>query len=294
MTATFSPPSLRRPVGLRRSWLFTAGADASAQAQALASHPDVLVADLEEFTAAAQRPLARTRIAALMQQCRAERIVAAVRINRLAHDGLEDLQGVMPGGPDAVFLPCVDSAEEIRALDEAITAQERALGLSPGSTEIVPTIESARGLVALAEILAASARVQACLLAAEDLSADLGAERGPDSLELNHLRSRFHVECRAAERLSIDCPFNYLDVQAQQADLLWARRIGLRAKCTVFPEQVATIHAVLTPCEARIAHAQEVVARFEQTRQGAAPDYHTARRLLARAAEFKAWGDGPV
>lgn len=287
----------RRPVALRRSWLFTSGMDEHAQAAALASGADVLVPDLEEFTAPSDRPAARPRVAALMARCRTQGIVAAVRINRLVGDGWDDLRGVMPGAPDAVFLPYVESAEEISTLARAMTALEVELGLPDGATEIVPTIESALGFIRIQSILAASDRIRACLLAAEDLTADLGAERGPDSLELNHLRSRFHVECRAADRVAIDCPFNYRDPQAQAADLAWARRIGLKAKCAVFPEQIATIHAVLMPSVKQVEHATELVARFEAARRGEpasgmpveSPDYHTARRLLARNTEFRTW-----
>lgn len=293
-TASFT---LRRPVSLRRSWLFTSGLDERAQAVAIASGADVLVPDLEEFTVPADRPIARPQVVALMARCRAQGVVAAVRINRLSGDGLCDLRGIMPGRPDVVFLPYVESADEILALAHALTGLETEIGIPPETTEIVPTIESAQGFVRIQSILSASARIRACLLAAEDLTADLGAERGPDSLELNHLRSRFHVECRAAGRIAIDCPFNYRDPQAQEADLLWARRIGLRAKCAVFPEQVAPIHALLTPSAEQIAGAQALVARFEATRRGdpltgtavESPDYHTARRLLARDAEFRAW-----
>ena len=287
----------RRPVHLRRSWLFTAGLEVGAQDAALASRPDVVVADLEEFTLPADRPLARPRVAALMQRCRDHEIVGAVRINRLASDGLDDLRGVMPGSPDVVFLPYVESADEIIALAEAITALEVQLKIAAGTTEIVPTIESALGFVHMQAILQASDRITACLLAAEDLTADLGAERGPDSLELNHLRSRFLVECRAANRIAIDCPFNYQDPVAQDADLVWARRIGLKAKCAVYPAQVATIHAMLTPSAAQVAEAQRLVARFEAFRRGEdvgsplpqGPDHHTARRLLARDLEFRSW-----
>lgn len=287
----------RRPVALRRSWLFTSGMDERAQQAALASGPDVLVADLEEFTAPADRPAARPRVAALMARCRAQGAVAAVRINRLAGDGMLDLQGVMPGAPDVIFLPFVESAEEIVTLAQALGACEVSLGLPKGSTEIVPTIESALGFVRIQSILTANDRIRACLLAAEDLTADLGAERGPDSLELNHLRSRFHVECRAAGRGAIDCPFNYRDPQAQAADLAWARRIGLKAKCAVFPEQVAPIHAALTPSAAQVECAKDLVVRFEAARRGdpapgapvEGPDYHTARRLLARDTEFRTW-----
>ncbi|QSL25730.1 CoA ester lyase [Burkholderia multivorans] len=288
-----------RPAHLRRSWLFTAGDDATAQRTALDSGADVIVADLEEFTAPAARPSARPRIAALMARCRSVGIVAAVRINRLADDGLADLYGVMPGRPDAVFLPHVQSREEIVELARALDDREASLGLRPGSTEIVPTIESALGFVRVQDILAASARIRAALLAAEDLTADLNAKRGPDSVELNDLRSRFHVECTAAGRVAIDCPFNYRDPDALAADLAWAQRIGLHAKCTVYPNQVRAIHAALTPSDAQVREARDVVARFEAARRGAdhavapvdAPDFNTARRRLARAAEYQAWAD---
>jgi len=292
---------VRRPVALRRSWLFTAGLDRAAHQRALDSGADVIVADLEEFTAVNDRPQAREHIVDLLAACRARTTVGAVRINLLARDGLEDLAGVMPGAPDVIFLPYVESAAQIQALDDAISAWETSLSLPAGTTEIVPTLESALGIIWAQEILNASPRVSACLLAAEDLTADLGAERGPDSTELNHLRARFLVDCVAARRVAIDCPFNYRDPVAQHADLLWARRIGLKAKCAVYPEQVATIHAALTPAPDAVRDARTTVARFEAVRLGQAdpdpaatapvdaPDYHTARRQLARHEVFQNW-----
>src|SRR5690606_22155206 len=108
---------------------------------------------------------------------------------------------------------------------------------------------------------------------------------GPDGVELAHLRARFAVDCAAARRVAIDCPFNFRDAGAQQADLAWARRIGLRAKCATFPEQVALIHATLTPSSEELARAQAAIARFEAARAGQPegepvdpPVYNTARR----------------
>lgn len=292
----------RRPVALRRSWLFTAGLDrAAAHRRALDSGADVIVADLEEFTAAGDRPQAREHIVELMAACHGRTTVGAVRINLLARDGLDDLAGVMRGAPDVIFLPYVESAAQIHALDDAISTWETRLSLVPGTTEIVPTLESALGIIRAQEILTASPRTSASLLAAEDLTADLGAERGPDSTELNHLRARFLVDCVAARRVAIDCPFNYRDPVAQQADLLWARRIGLKSKCAVYPEQVQAIHAALTPTPAIVRDALVTVNRFETVRLGQtdpdpaattpvdAPDYHTARRQLARHDAFQNW-----
>ncbi|MNS35147.1 Citrate lyase subunit beta [compost metagenome] len=287
---------LRRPAALRRSWMFVPGMDAAAQAAGLASGTDALVADLEEFTAPVERPAARPRIAALFATCRAQGVVAAVRINKLEDDGLADLRGVMPGAPDAVFLPHAESAAQIIALDQAIGALESELGLPAGSTEIVPTLESALGLVRAYDILTASPRVSACLLAAEDLTASLGAERGKDGIELHAVRARFLVDCTAAGCVPIDCPFNYRDLPALEADLRWARRLGLKSKCATVAEQVPLIHQVFTPSAPEVDAARNRVARFEAQRAGQhdaeridPPTYNTARRLLARHDQFERW-----
>lgn len=288
--------SKRRPPALRRSWMFVPGLNAAAQAEGLASGADVLVADLEEFTAPVERPAARPRIAALFADCRAQGVVAAVRINKLEDDGLADLRGVMPGAPDAVFLPHSESAEQIQALDAAITALEAELGLPAGSTEIVPTLESALGLVRAYDILTASPRVSACLLAAEDLTASLGAERGKDGIELHAVRARFLVDCTAAGCVPIDCPFNYRDLPALETDLRWARRLGLKSKCATVAEQVPLVHSVFTPSPQEVSVARDRVARFEAQRAGRhdaeridPPTYNTARRLLARHDQFERW-----
>ncbi|WAI81588.1 MULTISPECIES: HpcH/HpaI aldolase/citrate lyase family protein [Achromobacter] len=288
--------TLRRPPALRRSWMFVPGMDAAAQAAGLASGTDALVADLEEFTAPVERPAARPRIAALFATCRAQGVVAAVRINKLEDDGLADLRGVMPGAPDAVFLPHAESAAQIIALDQAISALEAELGLPAGSTEIVPTLESALGLVRAYDILTASPRVSACLLAAEDLTASLGAERGKDGIELHAVRARFLVDCTAAGCVPIDCPFNYRDLPALETDLRWARRLGLKSKCATVAEQVPLIHQVFTPAAPDVDAARNCVARFEAQRAGQhdaeridPPTYNTARRLLARHDQFERW-----
>lgn len=287
-----------RPSELRRSWLFVPGLDPIRQREGLESGADVLVADLEEFTRAEDRPAARVRIVALMDECRARDVVGAVRINKLDGDGLTDLRNVMAGAPAVIFLPHAETAAQILQLDQEITAMERELDLPAGQTEIVPTLESARGIVAAGTILTASKRVSACLLAAEDLSADLDAVRGPDGAELHHVRARFLVDCIAAGCVPIDCPFNYRDPAALSADLGWARRIGIKAKCTVYPSQVASIHAAFTPDGQQVNDAMDVVRCYETAssegpvRGGKPvdpPDYNTARRLLARHAKFLHW-----
>jgi citrate lyase subunit beta/citryl-CoA lyase len=223
--------------------------------------------------------------------------VGAVRINKLDEDGLDDLRGVMPGAPAAVFLPHAETATQMQLLALEITVLERELGLAEGQTEIVPTLESARGVVAAPSILSATPRISACLLAAGDLGADLDVVNGPDAVELQHVRARFLVDCIAAGCVPIDSPCNYRRPGVIEAELAWARRIGLKAKCTVFPDQVAAIHAAFTPSARQATDAAALVTAFEAARDGQPadgprveiPDANTARRLLARHASFAAW-----
>ena len=126
--------------------------------------------------------------------------MAAVRVNPLEADGMDDLAAVMRGRPDIVALPKVAEPSHVLRLDEAVTRFERDYGIPQGSTVLLPNIEFARGLVQLGAIVKASARTTACLLAAEDLAADLGAERGPDGVELAYCRQRFYRRMRRGGR----------------------------------------------------------------------------------------------
>ncbi|MFJ0645209.1 aldolase/citrate lyase family protein, partial [Bordetella bronchiseptica] len=108
MTPISNPGGQRRPASLRRSWMFVPGLLEQAQAAGLASGADALVADLEEFTAPADRPAARRRIVALLAQCRAAGVIGAVRINKLEEDGLDDLRGIMAGAPGRPGSPGAD------------------------------------------------------------------------------------------------------------------------------------------------------------------------------------------
>jgi len=286
---------MHRPADLCRSWLFVNGAEEAALDAAAEAGADVVIQDLEDFTPPALRPRARELSASAFERWREAGAVAAVRINPLDEDGKADLDAVMPAGPDIVALPKVSSPEQIVQLDERVTRLERENGIAHGATKLLPNIELARGLVQTAAIARASHRVVACLVASEDLAADLGAERGPDGLELAYARQRFLVECVASGTVAVDCPFTWTDEEGARADAAWARRLGYRAKAAVSPLHTAIVNEAFTPSRAEIEQALKLVTAFEAARdKGEArvevdgvlvevPNYNNARRLLARA-----------
>ena len=123
---------------------------------------------------------------------------------------MADLAAVVPAGAAIVLLPKAESGDQVAALAREIDRLEAAHGLPPGGVEILPTAETALGVVAVGEMARASPRVRSCVLGAEDLAADLVAERSPEGDELAYARSRFLLECRAAGVEPIDAPYTHL------------------------------------------------------------------------------------
>jgi len=290
-----------RPPHLRRSWLFIGGVDTDRLTAAIESGADVLIYELEDFTPPGLRPQARELSGAVLAAWKKAGIVAAVRVNPLAGDGHADLTAVMAHAPDAVLLPKVAEPEHVDDLDREIARLEKCYDLVRGSTEIVPNVELARGVMQTHDICLASPRVSGCLMASEDLVADLGAERTPDGSELAYARGHFHLECTAAGILSIDCPYTWTDLAGLEADVLAARRFGYKAKSCVEEGHAAVINRVLTPAPEDVERAERVVVSFEAAQADGAgraeldgslvevPMYLNAKRLIERARALAGW-----
>lgn len=254
-----------RPVGLCRSWLFVGGPQARAET-AGQSTADVVILELEDFTPPAGRPAAREASPGLFRAWRAAGSLAAVRVNPLHEDGADDLAAVMAGAPDIVMLPKVAGPADIAALGEAVTQHERNLGLPEGSVRLVPNIESACALFQTREIASANPRVVACLLASEDLTADLGAPRSREGTELAFARAHFHAACTAAGVMSIDYPYTFADEEGLRASCAGARALGYRAKSLVAPLHAPIVNAAFTPSPEDVAHARRIAEAFERAR----------------------------
>ncbi len=263
-----------------------------------ASGADVLIQDLEDFTPAERRADARTLAADLYRQWRAAGSIACARINSLDGEGHADLAAAMAAGASIIGYPKATTADQMHALDAAITRLETQHAVEKGRTEILPVCETALGVVAVREIAAASRRIRCALLGAEDLAADLCAERGPDAIELDHARRRFILECRAAAIEPVDAPYTFSDVEGAVRETRYARRLGYRCKSLVRPEHAKAIADALTPSVQDVDHAQRVVAAFDAARSRGeervlvdglwveVPTYLNARRTLDRARQL--------
>jgi citrate lyase subunit beta/citryl-CoA lyase len=279
---------------LLRTWLFGPGADAAVHAVMATSGADVLILDLEDFTPPSRRNEARAMTAGVFTRWRAAGARTCARINSLHEDGPLDLRHVVPAGPDFIAYPKAATADDMGALDRAITAAESQAGLARGAIGILPVCETALGVVNVRDIAAASPRITYALLGAEDLAADLMAERSREAVELDYARRRFVLECRAARIEPIDAPYTFMDGEGAAQEARYARRLGYRAKSLVRPDHAVMIRAALIPGDCEKARARRMVEEFEAARARGeeralvdglwveVPTYLNAKRLLAQ------------
>jgi citrate lyase subunit beta/citryl-CoA lyase len=224
--------------------------------------------------------------------------LAYVRVNAHGSTQLEaDLAGLVAPGLDGLVLPKAESASQLREIDGRLAALERAAGLEAGALDLMPIIESARGLAASEEIAASCPRVRRLAFGGADYTHDLDLEWSRDERELDYARARLVHASRLA---GIEPPVDTVVIQIRDAErfLISARngrRMGFRAKLLIHPDQVALCHDVFTPGEAEIARARAIVAAFEAAEaagsaavqlEGEFIDYpvvYKAQRVLALA-----------
>ena len=259
------------------------------------SGADALIVDLEDFTPPARRDEARGRLASVMRRWRDAGRVAAVRINALDAEGPIDLAAAMPALPDVIAYPMATGAVQMHALHAALAHWESVLGVAIGTTEILPVCETALGVVEVRAIAGGSSRIRAALLGAEDLAADLCAERQPDAIELDHARRRFVLECRAVSIEPIDAPYTFSDTEGAVREAHYSRRLGYRCKALVRPEHAVPLNAALTPSDEDVRRATAIINGFEAARTRGedralvdglwveVPTYRNAQRLVERA-----------
>ena len=283
---------------LRTVWLFGPGADSEAHQNMQDCGAQVLIQDLEDFTPPNLRPKARELAEKLFQKWRGANSLVCVRINSIDGEGLEDLRMVMPFRPDIIAYPKAETAQSIKQLDRIIGEHEHLNGIKLGQTEILPVCETALGVVEVRALAAASPRVHHALLGAEDLAADLQAERGADAVELDYARRRFLLECRAAKIEPVDAPYTFSDIEGCVKETLYAKRLGYQCKSLVNPAMVRSVLKVLRPSDLDISLAKSIVAEFEAAREKGldrvlvagqwieVPTYLNAQRLLKKSANF--------
>jgi len=255
--------------GPLRTALFVPGNRPDRVDKAVNAGADAVIIDLEDAVPLSHKEETRPQVREKIIQHRDKKLI--VRVNSLESGFFPgDLQEVIEKGLGCIIVPKVESAEQIRVIDERLTEVEKGKGLNVATIEVIPLIESAKAVQNVFQILSqktAPPRIFTAAFGGADYALDLGIELTREGAELNYPRSRIAVACRAAGvEPPLDTPFmiDLKDMEGLKADARRAKQLGFQGKMCIHPNQIEPCHAVFTSTREEILYAQRVVQAFEE------------------------------
>lgn len=260
-----------------RSLLFVPGNKAAWMEKAPQYGADALILDLEDSVPFADKAAARTLVRQALEKLAAAGQTLYVRVNAL-DTGMtgDDLQAIVCGGLQGLLPPKVETVEDVRQLDTLLAFFERQAGLPLGRIELIPTLETAKGIRHAYEIAQASPRVASIAGGAGkggDTNRSLGYLWTREGMETFYIRSKVLLDARAA---GIRYPlvaswFDVGDLDGLKADARRNRQLGYAGMLLIHPSHVGPVNQLFTPTAEEVAYYQGLLtAMAEAERRGTA------------------------
>jgi citrate lyase subunit beta/citryl-CoA lyase len=241
----------------RRSVLYMPGSNARALEKARELPADALILDLEDAVAPDAKETARRQVCVAVKARGFGRRETVVRINALSTIwGLDDLLAAANAEPDAILVPKVSRAEDLREVEMHIAGRSIALWAM---------VETPRAILDISAIAGAPGTLACLVMGTNDLVKEMHGR---------HLRGRENLvvalglcvtAARAFGLAAIDGVFNDIaDADGFRERCQQARAFGFDGKTLIHPSQIAPCNEIFAPSRAEIDEAREVIAAFEQ------------------------------
>jgi citrate lyase subunit beta / citryl-CoA lyase len=252
-----------------RSWLFAPGDSERKMEKATAGTADVVIIDLEDAVAEAEKPKARSMVSAFLAANAKHRARLWVRINPIqGPHGLADLVAIVAARPAGIMLPKARGPADAELLDHYLTALEAAAGAEPGGIKVIVLVtETAEAMFTIGSY-AGAPRVVAMTWGAEDLADALGASEnrnadGSYGFTYQLARSLCLIGAAAARVPAIETIHgDFRDEAGLRKRAGEVRRAGFRGMLAIHPAQVDVINEAFAPSAEELASAQEIVDLF--------------------------------
>ncbi len=263
---------------LFRSLVFVPGNNPRFLAKAKSLPADIVCFDLEDSVPKDQKGKARTMISDALKQreeysadvyVRTSAPAAPTFTNGLSSALKVDLKSIVQKGLDGIVIPKVNTANEIKEIDEIISTLEAEQEPSDIHKKIhlVPSIESALGVVNCYEIASSSERIVALVFGIFDLLNDMGIEYTKGNPRgAKYSRYKVPVAATAAGVVAIDGIWQDLeDDNGFTKDCEVGRSLGYTGKSIIHPDQIQTVHKIFHPSKLEIVWAKKVCSVYEKS-----------------------------
>lgn len=254
---------------LRRSLLYVPGNMPSMLQNIPLFQCDAVQIDLEDAVPLSEKDAARILVRRFLDNYKNRNKEILVRINGLDTKwALDDLKTVLPAIPDGIRLPKADSPEIVEHLDTMLTEYEEELGLQVGFFKILPSIETAEGVLNAPKTAKASSRLIGLAFGAEDYTATMEINRTKTGEELFNARMNVLWGAKAAGIQAIDSIFaDVNDMESLRKETELIKKLGFTGKCMINPRQIDIIHDVFAPKQEEVDYALEVIEAIKRARE---------------------------
>ncbi|HMF83949.1 MAG TPA: CoA ester lyase [Acidimicrobiia bacterium] len=260
----------------RRSCLSVPGSSEKMMGKAPDLGADMVFLDLEDAVAPLEKEPARDKVVKAINDLDWGDTVLCVRVN--AWDTkwtYRDVIHVVENASerlDEIMLPKVQSPADVQALDMLLTQIEETTGRK-SQVGIEPQIETARGLINVEEICAASPRLETIVFGPADFAASTempvltGGVQIPEypGDHFHYVFSKILMAGRANGLQVIDGPYLKIrELDALRDYAMRTRILGYDGKWALHPDQVKVINEVFTPTQEQFDHAIDLLAAYEK------------------------------
>jgi citrate lyase subunit beta/citryl-CoA lyase len=247
---------------------------------------DMTFLDLEDAVAPLEKVPARAKVAeAIRTQDWGDRVLC-VRVNGWDSEWTygDVIEVVSSAGErlDELMLPKVQRASDVVALDLLLTQVEKNCGLPVGHIGIEAQIETARGLINVEEICAASPRLETIIFGPADFAASIEMPVLTGGVAIseypgdhfNYVFSKILMAGRANGLQVIDGPFlKVRELEELRQYTQRARVLGYDGKWALTPDQATVLNEVFSPTQEQFDRAWDILEAYhkatEQDLQGA-------------------------
>jgi citrate lyase subunit beta/citryl-CoA lyase len=265
----------------RRSCLSVPGSSEKMLGKGPGLPADMVFIDLEDSVAPLEKEGARAKaVDAVKNQDWGEKVLC-VRVNawdtKWTYGDVIDVVGNAGERLEEVMLPKVQSAAEVVAMDLLLTQVETNAGLPRGHIGIEAQIETARGLINVEEICAASPRLETVILGPVDFSASMEMPSLQGGLQIpeypgdyfHYVFMKILMAGRANGLQVIDGP--YVRVRDPEGFRDFATRtqiLGFDGKWALHPDQVTILNEVFSPTQEQFDRAWAILDAYRDATEG--------------------------
>jgi len=249
-----------------RSLIFVPGNSMRFVEKAKTLAADIICFDLEDSVPDNEKDAARRIIAETLLARRQEYSgIVYVRTNS-PESGLipDDLKAVLQEGIDGIVVPKVNDVSEMLEIKKHIVMLEKER--KTDKIALMPSIETARGVVNAYLIASAEERIKALVFGVFDFLYDMRLDYDEhDPLGYSYVRAKIPVDARAAGVHAIDAIWQKIDdIDGLIRDATMARSLGYSGKSIIHPSQIEPVHKVFRPSKDEVEWAKKVVQALGQ------------------------------